>query len=209
MRPKLVSILLLACAPAFASTVTYSTTGSFASGPGVLTGANGLTLNYQNAPAITIDNAGGTNTTFSQFKTTGPSAGTDPLNSTFELTITQKAPTLMVETLAGSITGTISADSSNGLLTFTGGAGDGGAPIVTTDPLTGETALSFRLGGVQYYVDQKTGINYAETGGGVSVILGAVTPAAGLATPEPGYLAAIGAGFAGLMALRRRAVYRA
>ena len=171
-------ITALAAAPALAVDVTYSTTGSFSGGGGsgnTLTGAGGLTIIYTGLTNATVTPAYPTNAQFGSFSVTAPAAGaSDAISSHFSLTVTETAPATGVKTLTDIYSGTITAGSSNVKLSFTGGSGDGGAPVLGSDPITGAQAYSFTIGGVTYYVDQVTPINPSSTGGGVSTINGAI-----------------------------------
>lgn len=204
---RLAAVCAIAAMPSFAVEVTYNTTGAFGGGGNVYTGANGLTITYGNTVGNTVFNPFPTNASFGTFTTVDPSPGSsDPVSTTFSLTITQTAPSSGTETLTDTFAGVISTPgvgmgNSTVVLTFTGGSGDSGAPVLTTDPIDGARAYSFSLGGIVYYVDRVTPVEPQTTNGGVSTINGAID-----AVPEPAFYTLTGAGFAGLllMAVRRR-----
>jgi hypothetical protein len=154
----------------------YNTTGVFsATGTNVLRGANGLSITYGNTTGNMVTNPFPTNAAFGTFTTSGPSKGTDAVDSMFNLTITQTGPTAETETLTDMISGRLDESSSTTLLKFTGGFGDGGTPVITTNPITGAPSLSFTLGDTIYFVDQVTPINPSTTNGGVTTVRGAIT----------------------------------
>jgi hypothetical protein len=195
----------LAIAPSFATTVTYSTTGAFSGGSNVFTGADGLTITYNDLTDASVTEPFPTNAQFGSFDVTGPASTTQTVSTHFSLTIAQSSPTPGTETLTDTFSGTIKKTSSSIVLNFTGGSGDGGAPVLVVggDPVDGATAYMFDLGGVTYWVDRRTPINPSTTGGGVSTINGAIS-APGV--PEPSLLGLSSLGFLGLvgMAIRRR-----
>lgn len=207
----------LAITPALAVDVTYNTTGTFSStGTNVYSGADGLTITYGNTVGDQVSASGATNASFGTFTVVGPTCPnvtcnpgvTDPVSTNFALTVSQTVPSVGNETLSDTFAGTISAnavgDSSTVLLTFTGGSGTGGVPVLTTDPIDGHSAYSFNLGGVVYYIDRVTPIEPQTTNHGMSTINGAIDASA---VPEPTFYGLTGTGFAGLLALavwRRR-----
>jgi hypothetical protein len=119
----------------------------------------------------------------------------------FSLTITQTGPTAATETLTDMISGTIEESSSAEVLKFTGGSGDGGTPVITTNPITGVTSLSFKLGDVTYFVDQVTPINPSTTSGGETTVRGAITMAV---IPEPSSMLLLGGGLLAVAGVMRR-----
>lgn len=197
----------MAITPALAVEVTYNTTGNFGGGSNVYTGADGLTITYGNTVGNSVFNPFPTNASFGTFTVIDPAPGsTDIVNTHFSLTIAQTAPSGGTETLTDTFSGTISVDpndkgNSNVLLSFTGGSGTGGVPVLTFDPLDGASAYSFSLGGVAYFVDKVTPIEPQTTNGGVSTINGAIDAST---VPEPTFYGLTGIGFAGLLAMAVR-----
>lgn len=209
---RIAAVAALAISPALAVEVTYNTTGSFGGGSNVYTGANGLTITYGNTVGNSVNDPYPTNASFGTFTVVDPTPGnSDVVNTHFSLTLTQTSPLSGTETITDTFAGTISATfvggeprgNSNLLLTFSGGSGDGGSPVLTTDPLDGARAYSFSLGSVIYYIDAVTPIEPQTTNGGLSTINGAIDASA---VPEPTFYGLTGTGFAGLlsMAIRRR-----
>jgi hypothetical protein len=183
----------------FASSVTYSTIGTFSSsGTNVYTGANGLSITYTDLINAMVAPPYPTNAQFGSFSVSGPAAGDqDSVSTDFTLILDQTNPTNGTETLTDTFSGQITANSSNIRLTFTGGSGDAGTPtlVLGGDPITGASAYTFSLGGVTYWIDAITPINPSSTGGGFSTINGAITSA----VPEPALFGLSGLSFAGLL----------
>lgn len=210
---RIAALAAVAITPAFAVEVTYNTTGQFgSSGTNVYTGANSLKITYGNSVGDTVFDPFPTNTSFGTFTVIDPTVNhTDAISTTFSLTITQTDPSALSETLTGTFAGSIGArfaagmprGSSSVVLTFTGGSGAGGAPVLGTDPLDGAKAYTFSLGGVVYFVDDVTPIEPQTTNMGLSTINGTIDASA---VPEPAFYTLTGLGFAGLMAMaiRRR-----
>ena len=207
----------VAITPALAMDVSYSTTDTFnCTGPGsgctggtnVLTGPNGLTITYTGITSATVTPPYPTNAQFGSFTAGSDSGPGDPISATLTIAIDQTVPSVTTATLSGQIAGTISTTSSNILLNFTHGSGTTPPPTLSSDPISGAPAFTFILGGVSYWIDQRTAIDPASTGGGVITINGAIENGAigNMTTPEPSFFALTGAGFAGMLALaiRRR-----
>jgi hypothetical protein len=203
---RLLIVSALASMCGFAENVTYSSALNFGGGKSTLLAVNNLTVAYTGVSVETVSPPFPTNAQFGEFAVTGPMTGTDTFNSTFSLTVTQTAPGPQSETLSDTLTGSISKESSNLELTFTGvGSGGRGPLIPIANPLTGAPSFAFTLANVTYWIDKVTPINPSTTGGGISTIEGAIY-AAPLATPEPQFLVLTGLGFAALalMAIRRK-----
>jgi hypothetical protein len=203
----LLFLAALALTPAFATDVTYTTTGSFASsGTNTYTGSMGLQIVFTGTPAdfpnVSVPNI--SYAPFGTFTATGPALNsTDTVSDDFTLQITQIAPAPGgTETLVDSVSGSIKIANSQVTVTFNQGNGAGGLAVAAIDPLDGAAALRFAFGDVTYWVDDVTPI-HPQTGSGLagtSIINGAID------LPEPAFYSLTGAGFAGLvaMAMRRR-----
>jgi hypothetical protein len=200
--------MAMSITPALAVVVDYNTTGTFmSSGNNVLSGANGLTVTYNNS-ANSVNVSGPVAATFGSFRQAGPKIGdADVVADHFTLTITQTVPSgplteNVTDMFSGTIT-TVNGTTSTGSLTllFTGGNGAGGAPVLGIDPIDLKPAYSFNLGGETYYVDQTLDLSLKGLHGITTTVDGAIS-----AVPEPTFYALTGLGFAGLMAMaiRRR-----
>jgi hypothetical protein len=201
---RLLAVSAIAITPALAEVIVYNTTGVFSTtGTNVLTGNNGLSITYGNTVGNMVTNPFPTNAAFGTMTTVGPTMGTDSVTSMFTLTIMQTAPTSETETLTDTISGTIEQTSSAEILKFTGGFGDGGTPVLTTNPITGAPSLSFMLGDTIYFVDQITPINPSTTNGGVTTVRGAITEAMTV-IPEPSSMMLLGGGLLGAAGVLRR-----
>jgi len=208
--------------PAFAVPVAYSTVGTFdCSGAGsgcTSVGNNVATLGtvgiitYGNfAGTVNVPKVGGTTASFGTFTTTGLLDGSQTVSAHFNLAITQTVPLPSgsgTADLTDLFSGTLTVDSTEGdsntiVLTFTGGNGTTPPPSLGTDPFSLVPAYTFKIAGVQYWVDQRTALVPPTTNGGVSTIQGAINASA---VPEPTFYALTGLGFASLVgiAFRRR-----
>jgi len=203
---RAVVVAALAITPALAVNVTYNTTGTFVGGGGsgnVLTGPGGLIITYTPVTGGLVTPPYPSNAQFGLFTVVGPLTGQDLVSSDFTLRVTETGPGSGTEELDDTYAGTIQLSSSQVKLTFTGGSGAGGVPVLSSDPITGAPAYTFTIGDVVYWVDKVTPINPSTTGGGVSSINGAISASA---VPEPTFYGLTGLGFTGLlaMAIRRR-----
>jgi hypothetical protein len=138
------------------------------------------------------------------FQVLGPvTSFTDTVLATFSLSLTQVAPVFGAgtETLTSSVAGTIKKSNSQLFVTFTSGSGPA-VPTVTPDPVRiGVASLSFQLGDVIYWVDQRTAL-LPQNAFGISGLDGAISSM----LPEPAFYALTGCGLFGMffMAVRRR-----
>jgi len=199
-----VSAFVLAVAvPAFAVTIDYSTTGSFACTPPSATcSAAGDSITYgSGAHTATVMFAGVTGgvilpdpfgdlTSFAEVgtvTTTSNDGGAKTAPSTFSLTITQSSPVAGSGTLTGNVTGNIAPMGSTGMLSF--------------------TSTTLNLGGVKYTLEPADYILSPQGAGGsdqIEMVIDASSYA-----PEPSFFALTGIGFAGLLLLAYRRRQRA
>jgi hypothetical protein len=215
----LVLLGAVACTSAFAVEVVYTTTGTFSNcGAGytcagsTLSGPNALTISFAGETPGSVSGSGPAdfpaNAFFGQFTASGTAGNVkDTVNAEFSLSITQSVPTPVgTETLVDTFAGKISTNSSQVRLTFSGGSGAGGTPVLEADSNpdnpTGVAAYKFQIDGISYWVDQVTNIP-SQSAGGIVTIEGDIDASA---LPEPTFYGLTGVGFAGLlfMAIRRK-----
>jgi hypothetical protein len=181
------ALLAMAGTPAYATMVTYSTTGSFNGGGSSVTFNNGvgntltLTFNGMN-PATTVNT--GTTFTFSSMghiitSTTG--AGAAIANgTTLSINIAQLVPPGS-GSLGGTLVGTLSQTSSTGTITF--------------------NINSVVIAGISYSIaNNPLALVPPSTNGGDTSIQAQIS---GGAVPEPMTSALIGLGLVGLASLRK------
>ncbi len=221
---RVAGVAALSLVPAFASSVTYTTTGTFADSSTTLatyTLASGTYLNFvgKDVPqetaynAITNPQGCVTGTFCSVGPITASGSGTIPIghliisgtgsatgvSEGFTLTLTQTAPPAGSGTFSSSVSGTITNTSGGLLLTISGG---GAGVTAAIDPGDFAQAYSVTLGGVIYYVDKYTSVPYSGSNS-FATIQGYVDMSA---LPEPTFYSLTGLGFFGLlfMAHKRR-----
>jgi len=181
------TLLAMAGTPAYATLVTYSTTGAFNGGGSSITFNNGvgnsLTLTFNGInPATTVDT--GTTFTFSSLghiitSTTGAGAAIAN-NTTLSINIAQLVPPGSGN-LGGTLVGTISQNSSTAQITF--------------------NVNSIVIAGITYAIaNNPLALVPPSTNGGDTSIQSRIS---GGAVPEPMTSALIGFGLLGLASLRR------
>src|SRR5262249_51861027 len=111
-------ISLGAALPAHAVLVTYSTTGSLNGGGNIFT-VGGLTVTFNGLTNNTVDAAPFTNGSLGTFHTDVIGTGrTIPAGTTVSILITQTVPSIGSGSASGTIEGTISGNSSTGVVDF-------------------------------------------------------------------------------------------
>ncbi|HJR09692.1 MAG TPA: PEP-CTERM sorting domain-containing protein [Pyrinomonadaceae bacterium] len=127
LKPLALSIALLAIfaagqTVANADPVTFSTTGSFNGGSNSITftsGSGSTTINFTGVTNSTVNANPFTFASLGEFQTIVQGSGaTIAPNTTFTLNITQTVPGAGTGSLVGTINGTITQNSSTGLVTF-------------------------------------------------------------------------------------------
>jgi len=178
---KLALALLFCGVSAFASSVTYSTSGAFsgtdASGAGLSNGS--ATITYTPQSSITVSTPTGIN--IGSLVVAGGS-GTFS-NDNFTLTVWQTSPSSGSQNTSTTISGSVSGNSNNIVVTF--------APS------------SFSIGQITYTLQNSTYFLVAPNTN--SNTPGVTSLQANVVAPEPASLGLIGASLMGLgMAFRRR-----
>ena len=177
---KLALAFLLCSVAAFATTVTYSTSGVFGNSGTNTSTAGGATLTFGGITNDTVDA-----TTFSSLGTitvSGTSPGT--FSDTFALTITQSVPSVGSGSSSSTVAGMITGTSSGIELVFA-------PPDVTIG--SGDGTITYR------FLNGSYGLAPPNSNGGVTSLQVAI-----VAMPEPASLGLIGVSLLGLGILVRR-----
>jgi len=185
--------LLLCASVSQAQSVQYSTTGIFgASGTNILTfgigEGNPSSITFLGAALATVDAP-----TFASFGTfvtqsTLPAPKVPITPTTFTLNIFQTIPSLGTDSLVGSLSGTLSTNSSTGQVIFTA------------------AQTEAQIGAVTYTIDAQTKLVAPNTGGlDLDPLTGSTTLEGQIVVPEPSTMLLLGLSLAGVggVAVRR------
>ena len=191
--PTLLTLALITIASSVrATTVTYSTTGSFNGGAfssptsiGFGGGANTTTLTFTGVSAtVDTDPFGFTFASLGTMHTASTGSGASVAGTTFAIQITQTVPSAGSGNVSGTISGFISQNSSTSQITF--------------------TVTSVTIGAITYSVpNNPLSLVPPVTNNGNTTIQGRVT-----AVPEPATLGLLGAGLFALAATVSRKIRR-
>jgi len=168
---------------AHATPVTFSTSGSFGGGPSTITfgaGANTTTITFTGVNS-TVEANPATFASLGEFQTSVTGSGATITPTSFTLNITQTAPSGGSAALLATINGTISQNSSTGLVTF--------------------SVSSVTIDGVTYSLtNNPLPLVPPSTNNGVTTVQAQITATA---VPEPATMLLLGTGLAGIAAKAR------
>jgi hypothetical protein len=168
-----------------AATVTFTTTGTFASsGTNVFSGAPGVTITFTGTPTTVLTPS---NVTLGFFMTAG-TTNTDPtldLTDTFTLDIFQTVPGVGTGSYIGTLDGVLRINASTAYIDF-------GAPLTITI-----AGIRYELLEADGGVAGRTEIKPPSSAGGLSTVEARVTP-------EPASALLFGLGLLGSAAAARR-----
>ena len=180
-----VAFIAMAQGEVRADPVTYSTTGLFNNNSTSITFTSGtgtLTLSFAGVPPSTVNANPTTNASLGTIITSATGTGaTIAPNTTLTINITQTVPSAGTGSVAGTLTGTISQNSSNGQILF--------------------TVTSANINGVIYNVSNNPlDLVPPSTNNGETTVQARITSA----VPEPATMILLGTGLAGIAAGARR-----
>jgi len=179
---------MLVAGNAHADIVTYATAGVFGSSGTSTFSSGNVNIVYNNGSGINLNVNPSTQVSFGTFNTSLTTATTPTvITDTFTLTITQAAPIFGTGSFVGTLSGTLSINTSTALVQFTG-------PLSLT---IGNSMYSIRS--ADNNTPGRVNISPPQANGGVSTIAGLIT-----IVPEPSTMALTALGGTVLLGLGHR-----